>query len=103
MYLNWLIVAMACGVPCAVSDVGDSAWVVGPTGTIVPPNDPEALADAMGRMVIAPEPDPTTIRRRILDHLSVDALVIATERTLLAVCHQPTGKPVTSRENTPVC
>ena len=100
---NAISEAMACGVPCVVSDVGDSAWVVGTTGTIVPPNDPEALADAMGRMVTAREPDPTTIRRRILDHLSVDALVITTERTLLALCHQPTGKPVTPREKTPVC
>jgi hypothetical protein len=36
-------------------------------------------------MVAAPRPDPTTIRRRILDHFSLDALVIATERTLQAV------------------
>jgi glycosyltransferase involved in cell wall biosynthesis len=100
---NAISEAMACGVPCVVSDVGDSAWVVGSTGAIVPPNDPEALADAMGRMITAREPDPTTIRRRILDHLSVDALVINTERTLLALCHQPTGKPGTSREKTPVC
>jgi glycosyltransferase involved in cell wall biosynthesis len=84
-FSNVLGEAMACGVPCVVTKIGDSAWVVGPSGTIVPPNDPEAMADAMGRMVTAPRPDPMTIRQRILDHFSIETLVTSTERTLQAV------------------
>ena len=43
--------AMACAVPCAVTDVGDSAFLVGDTGRVVPPRAPEALADAWNALI----------------------------------------------------
>jgi glycosyltransferase involved in cell wall biosynthesis len=44
---NVLGEAMACGVPCVTTDVGDSRDIVGDSGLVVPPRESEALADAM--------------------------------------------------------
>jgi glycosyltransferase involved in cell wall biosynthesis len=42
--------AMSCGIPCIVTDIGDSGLVVGEAGKVVPANDPRALADAIGAL-----------------------------------------------------
>ena len=43
--------AMACGVPCVVTDVGDGGWVVGDTGLVVPAKDPQAMASAWKKLL----------------------------------------------------
>jgi len=48
--------AMAAGVPCVVTDVGDSARLVGETGRVVPPRNSEELALACLDLVdLAPD------------------------------------------------
>lgn len=49
---NVLCESMACGVPCVVTDIGDSASIVGDTGVVVPTRDAQGLADGW-RSVIA--------------------------------------------------
>lgn len=70
--------AMAAGVPCVVTDVGDSAAIVGPTGRVVPTRDPEALARAWQSLLeLAPERREAlgaAARDRIGRHFSLAAI-----------------------------
>jgi len=71
--------AMACGTPCVVTDVGDSALIVGETGTVVPPGDPHALAEAWRKLIAAGPVVRHCLglagRRRIQQHFALPAIV----------------------------
>jgi len=54
---NVLGEAMALGVPCVATDVGDSQDIVGETGEVVPPSDSEALARGLLAMLERPMED----------------------------------------------
>lgn len=47
--------AMACGVPCVVTDVGDCASIVGDAGIVVPPNDWLAMARSWETLLNMPD------------------------------------------------
>jgi glycosyltransferase involved in cell wall biosynthesis len=79
-FSNAIAEAMSCGLPCIVTDVGDSAAIVGDAGTVVPPGSPEALAAAIQAQIAnLDKHDPASSRRRIVDNFSVGTMV---ERTL---------------------
>ena len=79
-FSNAIAEAMACGLPCVVTDVGDSAAIAGDAGTVVPPSSPAAFADAVQRQIERlPAHDPSVPRARIVDSFSLAAMV---DRTL---------------------
>lgn len=49
-----LVEAMACEVPCVVTDVGDSAYIVGDTGKVVANNNMPELAVALETLLSLP-------------------------------------------------
>jgi glycosyltransferase involved in cell wall biosynthesis len=83
---NCISEAMACGVPCVVTDVGDSRLVVGETGIVVPPRNPEALAAGWTAIAKRIEQSPQIrqlARMRVQLGFGVDALVHKTSEALL--------------------
>ena len=88
---NILGEAMAAGVPCVTTDVGDAAWVVGEAGRAVPPGDPAALAGALldlidlgpdGRDVLG-----RAARERVQEHFTLSSVV----QRYAALCHEHGG------------
>jgi glycosyltransferase involved in cell wall biosynthesis len=71
--------AMACGVPCVVTEVGDSAYAVGQTGLVVPARNPQSLAQALSRLIEAGPEHRRQLgeaaRRRVEKEFSLPAIV----------------------------
>jgi len=62
---NVVAEAMACGVPCVVTDVGDAAFMVGDTGWVVPARNAQALSDALYDVLLeAAQPEWRTRKKR---------------------------------------
>lgn len=80
---NVLLEAMACGVLCVATDVGDSRLIVGDRGIVVTPGNSEALAIGIGQALeIRNRISRESIRQRALDDFSIGALVDRTCRTI---------------------
>jgi glycosyltransferase involved in cell wall biosynthesis len=71
--------AMSCGVPCVVTDVGDSAWLVGDSGMVVPPRNHKALCEAWLKLIEMGGEKRRVLgekaRKRIEDHFSIQMIV----------------------------
>lgn len=84
---NVLNEAMACGVPCVTTDVGDAGVIVGDTGWIVPTRNSGALANAIAEAIDENRNDPQAwlarkraCRERIVENFSIEKMVLEYHR-----------------------
>lgn len=70
--------AMACGVPCVATDVGDSAWIVGDAGRVIPPGGERELLAAWKELRAMTPGDRRAMGERgrawVTEHFSIDAV-----------------------------
>jgi len=82
--------AMACGIPCVVTDVGDSKLIVGDAGEVVAPGEPEALAAGIKKILQRKTENKgilaSRVRQRIVNNFSVDDLVSRTSTVFQNLC-----------------
>lgn len=76
---NVLGEAMAVGVPCVATDVGDSALIIGDCGVVVPPKDKVALVAGIESLLAIPGSERRALgenaRRRIEDKFILNVIV----------------------------
>jgi len=73
--------AMACALPCIVTDVGDSKQIVGETNYVVNAKDFKGLAEAIGRFLEKSEsPRNFNSRNRIVENFDIKKVVKDYER-----------------------
>jgi glycosyltransferase involved in cell wall biosynthesis len=86
---NVLGEAMACGVPCVATAVGDAELLVGETGRIVPVGDPHAMAQAWAEMnglgTVMHARIGQEARRRVVENFSLEAMASQYEKLYLEI------------------
>jgi glycosyltransferase involved in cell wall biosynthesis len=91
-FANAIGEAMACGVPCVVTDVGDSAFIVGETGLVVQPRQPQDLARAIEEVLTWPPAGRasrgTAARARIEQKFDINRIVTQLESFYLDLAAQ---------------
>ncbi|HLI18892.1 MAG TPA: glycosyltransferase [Rhodanobacteraceae bacterium] len=96
-FSNVIAEAMACERPCVVTDVGDSARIVGDCGAVVAAQDPPALASGIehiGRLLEDPDQAAqlgAMARTRIVETYSLEALLRNSEAAFRALCSKAGG------------
>lgn len=74
---NVVAEAMACGVACFVTDVGDSLTVIGDCGHIIEKQDPKQIAATWQKVIQQNNVNRDKIRARIVDYFSIEKCISA--------------------------
>lgn len=92
-FANAIGEAMASGVPCVVTDVGDSAHIVGETGVVVQPRQPQDLARAIEDVLAWPSAGRASrgaaARARIVQKFDINSIVAQLESFYLDLAAHP--------------
>lgn len=87
---NVLCEAMACSTPCVTTEVGDASLIVGDTGWVVEPKNPQALSEAIMNALDEKNNNPKAwqarkqdCRNRIVENFSIDKMVEKYHQTWL--------------------
>lgn len=88
-FSNVIVEAMACGIPCVVTDVGDSSLIVHDAGFVVPKGDFKELAGKMNILINLSHRKMTELkllaRHRVINTFNVDKLIVRTLDELNAI------------------
>lgn len=84
---NVVAEAMSCGIPCIVTDVGDSNHIIGQTGLVVRMGDAKGLSEAIQQMARLPAVQRYDLgkaaRERIITEFSVQKMVESSTMEIL--------------------
>jgi glycosyltransferase involved in cell wall biosynthesis len=92
-FANAIGEAMACGVPCVVTDVGDSALIVGETGLVVQPRNAKDLSRALEEALTWPLAERArrseAARALIQQEFDINRIVVQLEKLYFNLVVQP--------------
>lgn len=91
-FSNTIGEAMACGVPCVATDVGDARRIIGDTGRLVPPSDAGALAAAWDSLLSLAPGERAALgaaaRRRVEERFGIERSVAHHEAIYRRIAHR---------------
>ncbi|MDQ3547672.1 MAG: glycosyltransferase, partial [Chloroflexota bacterium] len=85
---------MALGLPVVATDTPTNRAILGGLGHLVPPGDPDALADALERALNDPQSERTALRQRIIDHYAWQSRILDLEQVYNRVLGRTQRIPV---------